>query len=74
MIMEGETHKRYYLLVMSRRNHFGPYIISRQRRALSYAFSISAIRDLSPVFFDTAYRVRLVRCRSLVLISLAVAA
>lgn len=41
----------------------------RQRRALSYAFSISAIRDLSPVFFETAYKVRLVGHFVLLLIS-----
>ena len=33
--------------------------LNRQRKTLSPAFSIPAIRNLTPIFFDSAYKVKL---------------
>jgi hypothetical protein len=57
--VEGETHKRsvnfFFCSVVC---VFSVIQSCRQRRALSGAFSISAMRDVTPVFLDCAYQVR----------------
>ncbi|KAF7351314.1 Cytochrome P450 [Mycena sanguinolenta] len=59
---EGDSHKRYALLALwegiSDKN-----TTSRQRRALNPAFSNEAIKNLTHIFFDSAYKVGISRQR-----------
>lgn len=52
---EGESHRRYvaFFGIMS-----SPDFRISQRKALSPAFSNAAIRRLTSVFYDAAYKVR----------------
>lgn len=52
---EGEGHKRYVVRLL--RQPPGLYAGHRQRKALSPAFSNSAIRKITSVFYDSAYKV-----------------
>ena len=57
VMLDGEDHKRY----VRKFHHSTPcrvHIILRQRRALSLAFSNAAVRNLIPVFLDSASKVR----------------
>ena len=53
---EGDTHHRYLICIQDQCQMITRY--HRQRRSLGTAFSSAAIRNLTPVFYDSAYKVR----------------
>lgn len=53
----GDNHKRY--IHNLRRPRMGVLTeFARQRRSLTPAFSVTAIRELTSIFYDSAYKVR----------------
>jgi hypothetical protein len=56
---EGESHRRFVRYHGFHPNHLW-YAYHRQRKALSPAFSNAAIRKLTPIFYDAAYKVSIV--------------
>ena len=61
--LRGRVIGGLFCVIDSRYSRFDPFrcIYYRQRKALSPAFSNAAIRKLTPTFYDTAYKVNVVR-------------
>jgi len=63
---EGESHRRFVAIIPAYRL-YDRVAARRQRKALSPAFSNAAIRRLTSVFYDSAYKVKLILFPCLVL-------